>query len=112
MLHKEMYKATETRTNLDTGVTVTVDEQFREGDQRAYNNDDGTRTLIRSLSGMYVVTNSVGKVVGRDAGHLSFELVFNTNGTPTNYDDDTFLSFRLLQDGLNFCPLFLAVTGS
>ena len=113
VLHKEMYKATETRTNLNTGITVTVDQQFREGDQRAYLNDDGTRlTVIVSLSGVAVFKDSDGDVVGREAGHLSFELVFDTNGTPTNHDDDQFLTFRLLHDDLNFCPILLDVTGS
>ena len=116
LLHKEMYKATETRTNLDTGITVWVDQQFREGDQRAYLNDDGTRlTVIVSLSGVAVFRDAPdGNVVGREAGHLSFELVFDTNGTPTNHDDDTYVdgSFRLLHDDLNFCPVLLDATGS
>jgi hypothetical protein len=117
VLHKEMYKATETRTNLYTGVTVTYDWQIREGDQRAYAQDDGTRVLIRSRSGTYVVTDASGKVVARAAGHLAFQLIFDTHGTATNYDDDTYVdgSFRVLVDAgstLDLCPILLAVTAS
>jgi hypothetical protein len=114
-LYKEMAKSVETYTNLDTGAVVTFNWTGRAGDQRAFVNDDGTLSLIRSFSGMYVVTNSTGKVVGRDAGHLSFVLVFDTAGTPTDYTDDTFLSFRLIKENIEVfdaCPMLLATTGS
>ena len=112
--YKEMDKSTETYTNLATGVTVNANWTTREGDERSFVNDDGTLSLIRSRSGMFVITDSHGKVLDRAAGHLSFELVFDTAGTPTDYTDDTFLSFRLIRDHaqtLDICPLLLAVTG-
>lgn len=106
---------TETYTNLDTGVTATANLTIREGDQRAFVNDDGTLSLIRSLSGVLVMTDSSGNVIDRAAGHLSFELVLDTAGTPTDFTDDTFLSFRLIMDHaqlLDLCPRILAATGS
>ena len=54
-----------------------------------------------------------GKAAARAPGNFTFELLFNDNGTPTNFSDDKFLDFQVTKEaGQTFdtCEVLLRLT--
>lgn len=83
--------------NPETDLTVTVDNRGGFKDLRVTDNGDGTITVITQAVGIPVeVTFDDGTVGLKDVGRIVFSTVIDYNGTPTNVDDDTFISQETL----------------
>jgi len=70
----------ESWTNAVTGQFVTVEGHFAGADHAITLNDDGTTTDVIQNAGTYAMYDEDGTLLGRSAGVLRFELVFDANG--------------------------------
>lgn len=62
-------------------------------DVRVVDNGDGTITVTSASSGLIsVISDGSGSVLLREVGRLVVDTVLDYNGTPSNADDDVFLS--------------------
>lgn len=113
-------RGTITWTNPENGQSIS---DFFTGvffkDLSATDNGDGTITLRTAVTGMpEALTLSDGTVVVRDRGRIVFRAIIDYNGTPTNVDDDIFISQEtesisgphpdLESDFALFCPTVIA----
>ena len=65
-------------------------------DLTATDNGDGTLTVRTAVTGLpEALTLSDGTVVVRDRGRLVFRTIVDFNGTPTDVDDDIFISSEI-----------------
>jgi hypothetical protein len=82
-----------TITNPETGKSVTVRFTGAVKDLTVVDNDDGTITVRTAFTGIpEEVRLSDGTVAIRDVGRVVFATVLDYNGTPTNTEDDEFIS--------------------
>jgi hypothetical protein len=96
----------ESWTNTETGELVTVEGHFAGGDHSLTLNHDGTTTDVIQNVGTYVMYAENGTLLGRDAGVLRFEVVFDAEGN--------FISRRGLIDAgasFDFCATIAAAIG-
>jgi hypothetical protein len=96
----------ESWTNADTGELVTVEGHFAGADHAITLNDDETTTDVIQNAGTYAMYDEDGTLLGRSAGVLRFELVFDADGN--------FVSrHNIIHAGLNFdfCATLEAAIG-
>jgi hypothetical protein len=92
-LFKNTGAGTATFTNPETGKSVVVRFTGASKDLSVTDNGDGTITVRTAVTGLpEQVKLSDGSVAIRDAGRVIFATVLDYNGTPTNADDDIFIS--------------------
>jgi hypothetical protein len=97
-------------------VIITADAMFK--DFRVVDNGDGTITVSTALNGQPAVYSLPdGTVLAQARGRLVFTTVFDSNGTPGDPDDDSFISSEIGFDAgshpfaegtLNGCDLIFA----
>jgi len=105
-----------TFTRRATGQTATdIQPRTLSKDLHVTDNGDGTLTIIQLLTGGDRTYGNDGKFIARDSGQVRFEIVVDTNGTPTNPEDDKELSSEPIfgSTGTNddFCAAVLADWG-
>jgi hypothetical protein len=96
----------ETWTNTETGALVSVAGHFAAADHAITLKDDGTTTDVIQNAGTYVMYDEDGTLLGRNAGVLRFELVFDAQGN--------FVSRRDVIDAgpsFDFCATIEAAIG-
>jgi hypothetical protein len=96
----------ESWTNAVTGNFVTVEGHFAGADHAITLNEDGTTTDVIQNAGTYAMYDEGGTLLGRSAGVLRFELVFDADGN--------FVSRRnIIHPGLtfDFCATLEAAIG-
>jgi hypothetical protein len=85
------FNATITWTNPATGLSVVnvVHSPFR--DISVTENEDGSLTILSATTGIpeWLQTPD-GTTLLKDRGRIVFEVVFDDNGTPENFEDDLF----------------------
>ena len=82
-----------TLTNPETGKSITVRFTGNVKDLTVVDNEDGTITVRTAVTGIpEEVRLSDGTVAIRDVGRVVFTTVLDYNGTPTNTEDDEFIS--------------------
>jgi hypothetical protein len=109
--YRESSRGTLVFTNLNTGGTYTRMFTSNGNDKNIVDNGDGTITLTGSNAGSTRFRDQNGKLVVKDSGTFRFTVVINTNGTPLDTSDDTFVegSFQIVKDSTrvdsesNFC---------
>ena len=106
-----------TNTNLATGRSVRVTQNFFGRDQRIVDNPDGTLTIIWRVTFNETVYRPDGSVAYRTAGQDTVRVVVDDGGTPGDPEDDVVLSEDYLgftgHDGLegtDFCEFYTAAT--
>lgn len=113
----ETHRFDETYTNLENGKSLRIVTRGRSADQRIVDNGDGTITLT-------VKDTGVRRIIGPDgqrlveSGQFAARIVIDYNGTPSDPEDDTLLSFEdIKQTGrndlaeLDFCDLLVTFLG-
>jgi hypothetical protein len=100
-------------TNPATGKSVHLEADFIDQDQRIVDNGDGTITLRYRGHFNEKDYNSDGSVAFRTQGVDTVLLVIDTNGTPSDVDDDEVVSEDYLgftghsgRDGVDFCAWY------
>ena len=84
---------TTTITNPETGKSVTVRFTGAVKDLTVVDNGDGTITVRTAVTGVpSEVRLSDGTVAFKDVGRVVFASVIDYNGTPTDVEDDVFIS--------------------
>lgn len=84
---------TVTLTNPETGKSITVRFTGNVKDLTVVDNGDGTITVRTAVTGIpEEIRLSDGTVAIRDVGRVVFATVLDYNGTPTNTEDDVFIS--------------------
>ena len=108
---RESVRATTTWTNLENGGTFTNVWTANFHDATITDNGDGTITIEHYAAGGSRYYDNAGNLVLKDPGTVRFIIVIDYNGTPTDPEDDTELSFDVLRDstgrndteGRDFC---------
>jgi hypothetical protein len=103
-------------TRRDTGQTATdIQPNVINKDLRITDNGDGTLTIIALATGGERTYGNDGKLIARNSGQTRFRIVVDDNGTLSNPDDDTELSFEVVfgSTGTNddFCAAVLSDWG-
>jgi hypothetical protein len=75
------------------GKVVTVSANRREQDATIVNNGDGTITLTQQITGAEITITGPDGTRVIDRGLIRVAVTVDDNGTPSNPDDDIFLSF-------------------
>jgi hypothetical protein len=88
---------TDVYTNLANGTSVTVVEHRHGRVIDVTDNGDGTLTITLVNAGHRVMTNDAGEVIARAAGSVEIRTVWDHAGTPSDRDDDEFLSFEFVR---------------
>ena len=103
---RDRERYTETYTNTGTGEQVILEGLFAGADHEITISEDGTMTDVIQNAGTFVMYNEDGTVLGRRAGVLRFELIFNADGAFVSRVD-------LLKAGLtfDFCETIEAAIG-
>jgi hypothetical protein len=84
---------TVTLTNPETGKSITVRFTGNVKDLTVVDNGDGTITVRTAVTGIpEEIRLPDGTVAIRDVGRVVFATVLDYNGTPTNTEDDEFIS--------------------
>ena len=92
-LFKTTGRGTVTITNPATGKSVVQTFSGATKDLSVVDNGDGTITVRTAVTGVpEEVTLSDGTVAIKDVGRIVFVTVIDYNGTPTDVEDDEFLS--------------------
>jgi hypothetical protein len=92
-LFKSTGRGTITFTNPETGKSVTNFFAGASKDLTVVDNGDGTITLRTAVTGVpEKIRLSDGTVAIKDVGRVVFVTVLDYNGTPTNTEDDIFIS--------------------
>jgi hypothetical protein len=92
-LFKSTGRGKVTITNPATGKSVSEAFSGATKDLSVVDNEDGTITVRTAVTGVPLeVTLSDGTVAIKDVGRIVFATVINYNGTPTDTEDDVFLS--------------------
>jgi hypothetical protein len=106
-----------TNTNLTTGRSVLITQDYRGRDQRIVDNGDGTLTILFRVTFNQTDYAPDGSVAFRTSGQDTVRVVVDHNGTPGSSDDDTVLSEDYLgftghdgRAGTDFCEWYAAVT--
>ena len=97
---------TDVYTNLANGRSATLVEQRYGRDALVVANDDGTLRVVELFSSTRTLYDDQGTVLARAAGSASVEIVWDDAGTPSDRDDDEFLSFAFLRSagtGIDLC---------
>jgi hypothetical protein len=88
---------TVTWTNPTTGESLSARSAGVSKDLSVTDNGDGTITVLTAFNGLAEkLTLSDGTIMSMDVGRIIFATVLDYNGTPTNPDDDTFVSSNLV----------------
>lgn len=101
-------------TNMATGQSVTEVASQRENMLDVTDNGDGTLTFLEQAVYRAAMYNEAGKAIAHRTGRFRIELVFDHAGTPTNLDDDEFVSFRFIKParhGDDFCTALVGAIG-
>jgi hypothetical protein len=85
----ERGKATDVFTA--NGESITVVNRFIDKDLHVTDNGDGTLTITTLATGNSVVYGD-GKAIARNPGQIRFQFIVDHAGTPSNPDDDVFLT--------------------
>jgi hypothetical protein len=86
-------QGTITITNPETGKSITSGFTGANKDLTVVDNGDGTITVRTAVTGIpEEIRLSDGTVAIRDVGRVVFSTVLDYNGTPTDTDDDEFVS--------------------
>jgi hypothetical protein len=85
-------KVTQVFTNPATDKSVTAVAKFIEKDLRVTDNGDGTLTILVLSTGNGVVYGEDGKAIARNPGQIRFQFIVDHAGTPSDPDDDVFLT--------------------
>jgi hypothetical protein len=88
----ERGKATDVFTNPANDKSITVVNRFIDKDLRVTDNGDGTLTITTLATGNSVVYGEDGKAIARNPGQIRFQFIIDHAGTPSNPDDDVFLT--------------------
>lgn len=107
--------ATVTWYNPETDRTVTLRDRSNFKDRSVTDNGDGTITVVSQTTGIPIeITLDDGTVGLKDVGRIVFSTVIDYNGTPTDTEDDEFISQEILSisgphpeaesDFTLFCP--------
>jgi hypothetical protein len=84
---------TVTLTNPETGKSITVRFTGAVKDLTVVDNGDGTITVRTAVTGIpEEIRLSDGTVASRDVGRVVFATVLDYSGTPTDVEDDVFIS--------------------
>jgi hypothetical protein len=89
----EHENSTQVLTNPATGKAVTIVGNVVTKDQKVTDNGDGTLTILVMGVGNEVAYGPNGKAIYRNPGQTRWEILVDTNGTPTDPFDDVFLAF-------------------
>jgi hypothetical protein len=84
----ESLHITSSVTNLANDKTFTEVNNVLNKDLKVTDNGDGTLTIVGTTSGMHKVFGPDGKLLFMQTGQLTFQLMVDTNGTPTDFTDD------------------------
>jgi hypothetical protein len=107
--------ATVTWYNPETDRTVTLRDRSNVKDLSVTDNGDGTITVVQQVTGIpEEVTLDDGTVAIKDVGRIVLSTVIDYNGTPTDLEDDEFVSQEIISisgphpdaesDFTLFCP--------
>lgn len=106
-----------TNTNVATGKSVRLVQDYRGRDQRIVDNGDGTLIVVFRVTFNETDYNPDGSVEFRSAGQDTVRVVIDHNGTPGDSEDDTVLSEDYLgftghdgRVGSDFCEWYSDVT--
>ena len=105
---------TDVYTNVATGESVTVVELRNENVYSVTDNGDGTLTFLQLNVHEQTFYDEDGMQIGHSTGQLRVELVFEHAGTPTDLEDDEFVSIRIfnaVSHGDDFCETAVAAIG-
>jgi hypothetical protein len=97
---------TDIYTNLANEKSAKVVEQRNGRAVSVTDNGDGTITVVYVNDSLNVMYDGAGNVIGRAAGSISVTTLWDAAGTPSNRDDDQFLSLhfdRRSGTELDFC---------
>jgi hypothetical protein len=83
---------TVTSTNPENGQSIVLRFTGASRDLSVTDNGDGTITVRTAVTGMPEAIASDGRVLTRDSGRVVFATVLDFNDTPTDVDDDVFIS--------------------
>jgi hypothetical protein len=105
----------EVLTGVASGDSVSIHTAFLAKDLRIVDNGDGTITITQLLTGPSTLYDEDGKAIARDPGQVRFRVVVDTNGTLSNPDDDTELSFEVIKESTgrndDYCAAMVAEIG-
>ena len=74
------------------GKSITVVNRFIDKDLHVTDNGDGTLTITTLATGNSVVYGEDGKAIAGNPGQIRFQLIVDHAGTPSDPDDDVFLT--------------------
>jgi hypothetical protein len=80
-----------------SGDFVTIHTAFIAKDLKVVDNGDGTLTITQLLTGPSTLYGENGKALARDPGQVRFRVVIDTNGTPSDPEDDFEVSSELIK---------------
>ncbi len=118
--YKENFRATETFTNLDTGVSFTRNLRILLLDLDFTVDEDGFATITAMGTGGETWFGPDGRLVYNDPGQVRYQFVVDTNGTLDNPFDDAFVADlgtifgstgRNDLQGIGFCEAALGLVG-
>ncbi|HYJ12341.1 MAG TPA: hypothetical protein VEW66_02030 [Thermomicrobiales bacterium] len=90
-------RGTTTWYNPETDLSVTVENRGGFKDLSVTDNGDGTITVVTQVVGIPVeITLDDGTVALKDVGRIVFSTVLDYNDTPTDAEDDEFISQEIL----------------
>lgn len=90
--YSEHIKERRVFTNLDNDKTVTGVTTAIAKDLKVTDNGDGTLTVLLLATGNEVIYGADGKAIFRNPGQSRFKILLDHGGTPTDPDDDEFIS--------------------
>jgi hypothetical protein len=98
-------------TNLATGKSFTNVFNFINKDLKVTDNGDGTLTILAMSTGSNKNYGPDGKLLFNNPGQIRVEILVDHSGTPTDPNDDVFLSEKLVRpstgrndtEGRDFC---------
>ncbi len=107
------FTQTDVYTNLATGESATEVSKDNENFLHVTDNGDGTLTNIQSHLFNKKMLDEDGRFIGHRIGRLLIEIVVDHAGTPTDPDDDEFVSINIESKvkGDNFCTTMLQAIG-
>ncbi len=107
------FTSTDVYTNLATGESATETSKDNENFLHVTDNGDGTLTNIQSHEFNKKMYDAAGSFIGHRTGRLLIEIVVDHAGTPTDPDDDEFVSIRVESKvkGDDFCSTMVRAIG-
>ena len=112
--YQEHSRTTNVYTNLATGESMTEVELRNENMLWRRDNGDGTLTSVHQNVHNIKMYDEDGNLIGHRTGRIHIQLVFEHAGTPTDPDDDEFVSIRIVKSashGDDLCTALVPAIG-